>query len=1092
MGVLVDGDNNTVSLFSHGTELILDLRHRWRKAPQSELELLRTDLRAINLVGRDAELSSLTAWLNAARPIAVQCLIGGQGTGKTRLGIELCERAEVLGWTAGFASSDELKRFFEYQNLGGWRWSRPTLILIDDAASSARILREWLAALVKRVPRPEDQPLRFLLLERHADLNFGWWTDLAPWGDLSTRSPRELLDPPEPVVLGALTSLEDRRALLAQVMSEAAQLKRIASPPSPPASGTVPDFDRRLSEDSIGNEPLFLAMAGLVAVTTGASAALSVGRADLAERVAMSEAARLERLAAGWGLPAWLVSHLAAIITLEGGCDRDAALKLIAGETSDALASAAAIPADVILERLFDALAAPDGSGVDAMRPDFIGEAFLLQELAKRNRPLREQVAIIERAWRRSGHRVIATVIRTVQDFATDGREAHPLAGKSTERTSQCLAWFDSLVRDDDLDTLLTIARELPSDTVVLRQRAASIQDRIVLALEERVDREVSLYPVLADQACALSWRMLEAGATDRACSSALRGLEVYLALALDDPPRFKAFVPFACMGLSTALSAAGRNEEALAASSEALGKLIELAPEPGSESSSFLDALASAFNNCGNRLLDVGKFEEALGGAENAVSIRRTLVGWNNTDYNCSGLANALTNLGVKLHKIGRYEDGLKAVQEAVDLSERLAAVTPDAFLPMLANALQGLATLHSVLGSNEQSCEAARKSVCIYRALTAKQPDAFRRRLALALDTLSTSLDMLGNIDEALFRCSLHANHLFKNLLSTSPGIHEAEAARASGNLSRMLSEKEGAAAGLPAANECIALLRSVFAISPGVHCLDLARELASSAKLLSRSGDDAQAVPLVEEAIHLCENTITSNPLTAGRLLLRILRDARNRLRELSWPEGTLAVALTFTATLRQLVSMGEDHNRLDPVETYRNRLELAESYEQLGAAFSGAGRENGCILAQKIAIRHYEELAKYDPQTFFKQKIVTSAYMLTITLLAKRKNKEVVETCERVLPLRRELASQNPEIFGVGLVQNFLFSGLCRKHLGLIKLACNDFAEAAATIDALPLATREEAVTVQLSDRINSEYRDLCSRLSSIAQLGKGTS
>jgi hypothetical protein len=186
------------------------------------------------------------------------------------------------------------------------------------------------------------------------------------------------------------------------------------------------------------------------------------------------------------------------------------------------------------------------------------------------------------------------------------------------------------------------------------------------------------------------------------------------------------------------------------------------------------------------------------------------------------------------------------------------------------------------------------------------------------------------------------------------------------------------------------------------------------------------------------------------------------------------------------------MGEDHNRLGPVETYRNRLELAESYEQLGAAFAGAGRENGCILAQKIAIRHYEELAKYDPQRLFKQKIVTSAYMLTITLLAKGNNKEVVETCERVLPLRRELASNNREVFGLCLVQNLLFSGLCRKHLGLIKLACNDFAEAVATIGALPLATREGAVTVQLSDRINSEYRDLCSRLSSIAQLGKGTS
>ncbi len=141
-----------------------------------------------------------------------------------------------------------------------------------------------------------------------------------------------------------------------------------------------------------------------------------------------------------------------------------------------------------------------------------------------------------------------------------------------------------------------------------------------------------------------------------------------------------------------------------------------------------------------------------------------------------------------------------------------------------------------------------------------------------------------------------------------------------------------KEGAAAGLPAANESVVLLRTLFTISPAVHCLDLARELASLAKLLSRSGDDLQAVPLVQETIQLCESAIGSNPLTAGPLLLRILRDARDRLRELSWPEGTLAVALTYTATLRYLVRIGEDHYK----------PELAESYEQLGSAFDAMGR------------------------------------------------------------------------------------------------------------------------------------------------------
>jgi Ni2+-binding GTPase involved in maturation of urease and hydrogenase len=43
--------------------------------------------------------------------VAVRCVTGEGGSGKTRLAIELCELAEGAGWDAGFVTFDELTRF---------------------------------------------------------------------------------------------------------------------------------------------------------------------------------------------------------------------------------------------------------------------------------------------------------------------------------------------------------------------------------------------------------------------------------------------------------------------------------------------------------------------------------------------------------------------------------------------------------------------------------------------------------------------------------------------------------------------------------------------------------------------------------------------------------------------------------------------------------------------------------------------------------------------------------------------------------------------------------------------------------------------
>ena len=164
-----------------------------------------------------------------------------------------------------------------------------------------------------------EAPLRVLLLERHADREFGWWAELIRPGGLAGRGPDELASPPEPVALPSLGDAGDRWALLRQVIGLAAGIARKPAP-TLPSPGEDPVFDRRLGDSTLDTEPLFLVMAGIVGVTTGVPQALALSRTDLAERIADSERHRLGRLSAGWGIDVGadttMLAHLAACITL--------------------------------------------------------------------------------------------------------------------------------------------------------------------------------------------------------------------------------------------------------------------------------------------------------------------------------------------------------------------------------------------------------------------------------------------------------------------------------------------------------------------------------------------------------------------------------------------------------------------------------------------------------------------------------------------------------------------------------------------------------------------------------------------------------
>ncbi len=111
VAIQVAGDNVTISVGA--ASLTLAQRHRLKAVPTSERELLLTELRGTDLVGRDADLAALRAWLDEPRLLpAVRCLTGRGQRGRQSAACRFtqCDSARMAARLSGFAASRNMSR----------------------------------------------------------------------------------------------------------------------------------------------------------------------------------------------------------------------------------------------------------------------------------------------------------------------------------------------------------------------------------------------------------------------------------------------------------------------------------------------------------------------------------------------------------------------------------------------------------------------------------------------------------------------------------------------------------------------------------------------------------------------------------------------------------------------------------------------------------------------------------------------------------------------------------------------------------------------------------------------------------------------
>lgn len=937
--------------------------HKFKADPTNLNELLRTDIRATALVGRAGELEMLQTWLDTQQKISVKCVIGEAGAGKTRLAIEACEAAEAAGWFAAFVQGNNLRALCANNVQSGANWNRPTLIVVDYAAASINILKEWFGILA-RSHNVEERKLRILLLERHADRKSGWWADLLRPDSNTYASAADLLRGEVAYVLRPLDAAADRRALLGEVMAKAAPLFDPPRPTiTPPRLGEDAWFDKRITNDNMDNGPLYLAMAGIRAVECGAPAAISMNKLELASYIARIEERRAERFAVSRGLSnsTKLFNHIIACVTLQNGCDARELLSIIKSERQ-VMGWPISVDDETLAEILCDFL--PSASKVEPVRPDLIGESFCLPIIeGGRIRDEQAQIDIVLRAYQRDSAGTIGTLIRCACDLA-EGRTDH-----------YSVNYLESLAKFSN-GAAIDIAWLLPEDSLSLSVLSAQIYFHMVKITRD-FGRNLEFYEIsLAKWMRQLGSSMRMLGKSQQVLETTVELVDICRELSIDKPDVFPPLLAESLELLSEIQTDLGFTEEALRSVMEAveiyrgntLGYKFDLTPY-----------LASSLNTLGTCFGLAGKFSAALAPLAESVTYYRSLVIDEPEEF-IPTLANALTDYSSGLGNVGQKEAALEFAKESVNLYRRLSAELPDAFESHLAASLTNLASRLHDMDEYAEATIISGQAIVLWRRLADRLPDAFSPGLACSLNNSSNYLAEVGQGDAALSAVE-EAVAMNRRLAIDHPSTSPPNLALSLLNLAKRFNDVDRPKAALDAAAESVAIYRPLQVDRPNLFTRQLAGVLEILADCLSDLGEMDKALGAIQEAVALTREWVRELPEVYLFHLVIVLAKCARNLQLMGCHEAALSALEEGTTLCRGLTTAEAGISNL-VVSLYK----LAEQFHQMG-------RSQDARAATEEIISIYSQLP-VDQAQGHTTILVNSLFFLSVTLEAEGRLEEAL--------------------------------------------------------------------------------------------------
>jgi tetratricopeptide (TPR) repeat protein/glycosyltransferase involved in cell wall biosynthesis len=933
-------------------------------------------------------------------PVALQIRIGVGGAGKTRLMLEACGKLAADAWTAGFLSS----RFdgdIGRAALKLFKANARTFVVVDYAEAR---MHEVAALIDAALRTPATHRVRIMLVAREAG---GWGERLAEKypgieGFLTGRAvsgPYRL--PPIPA------EQHDRETIFREALGAFADKLGIE------ASGI---FCPELSAPHFG-EVLFIHMSAL--------SALAGTRPETATSL-LEAVVRRERRYWRTATPAMDAKH-----ALDGGLQQAVALITLAGGVTTAARARhwiqaaprlrGAPPAD--LEAAFQLLRGfyPLAGGIDALRPDVLGERLVAQELANDDELLdlvvtqglddeiKSALTMLDRlahrsptdsTWLKRGlNRHLARLARVAMDVAVEtGDPIGPILAEAIEAAPE------------ELSTRLLhmLKSALPHKTIALREVGLVLAQRHLAELQAR--RKPPGFKDKQHLALAqleLEQRLDELGKFEEASevSASLQTRLKSLSVEARTPHELVPFLTASARSAALNLRKLGKYEAALGRANEALS----LCTEAVTSQRPMHAEIAAAHEDVAVTLHTLGRYEEALPHAESALAIWRRLA-QAQPDAHRPTLSGALRTLAGVLGCIGEYDRAVDLAKESLGLLRELAQARPDAFRARLATTLGHMAAHLSDVGRYEEALQTEREALQISHNLAEARPQVFRGELAMSLANLASHLSALGQADEALQHATA-AVDVCRVLASERPEAHKASLANALHNAAGIYSEVESHVEGLRYAEEAVAAHRELADLYPEAYRLRVVQSLANLAVVTHRLGrfDDAECHS--KEALDICRVLVVARPeavkphlaaiVTAYAVTLsevgrhaegvRTYEEALSIYRDLAVLRprvesaglatclGNAASALRSVGQYEAALAAAEEavaiHRALAGSRPLAHETDLAVALEHVGTHLCDAARYEDGLSAIEESLRLFDNLALSRPKRFLQERMHT---------------------------------------------------------------------------------------------------------------------
>ncbi|MFC7986592.1 tetratricopeptide repeat protein [Streptomyces sp. NPDC057336] len=823
------------------------------RAFRSPAALLRADAQAVAFHSRDRELEDLRTWCESGPPaISVRVLTGPGGQGKTRLARHLTDTLSWVGWATGHVRSD----LTDDPAIDGTppdfttlNTALPLLLVLDYAETRPRLLRRLITHLHRSRHR-----VRLLLLAR----SDGQWRT----GSFqSLPDVRDLLEEAPVIGLGPLTPADgharDRHDTFRQAAGDLARLL--------PQVPTLPAHDWTALADALHppadlhnpgyDNALTLQMTALVALLQHGPRPADTPPGTPAERTLLKHEERFWEASATTpahklALPVPTLGAAVATAALCGAATRDEALRVIT--VLPGLPEHQHTSAIAWLASLY-----PGGRDRywGSLQPDRVAEYHASRTIEEHGNLLPSLL-------------IAGTPAQQAQTVTTLARAAiaHYNGGRPTD-SEHVLHTLDTVLGTTPLDhqAVQTSAAALPYPSRITAPLALRLTSLLAQANQRLAhDNPAAFEPDLARSLSNLGSRLAEAGRREEALTTTEEAVEIRRRLAADDPAAFEPDLADSLSNLGIWLSEVGRREEALTTTEEAVEICRRLAAD---NPATFIPRLADSLINLGGRLSEVGRREEALTTTEEAVEICRRLAADDPAAFDPK-LAAVLSNLGVDLSAAGRREEGLATAEEAVKIRRRLAADNPAAFEPDLARSLSNLGIWLAEAGRHEKAVNTAEEAVETYRRLAADNPAAFEHSFAAALSNLGVHLSEAGRREEALTTAE-EAVKIRRRLAADNPAAFEPNLAAALTNLGKHLSAAGRYEEALSTAEEAVKIRRRLAADNAAAFEPNLADSLSVLALTLMAGGELLTALRATREAEELYRRHLGTLPSVFPRL-------------------------------------------------------------------------------------------------------------------------------------------------------------------------------------------------------------------------------